>query len=357
MKLSFIGDLMFGDQPVKFGYGFDSAHCVNGYNDSFRGIEHQLKNTDYVIGNFESIIKQRPKICSIQTWSMCCDERVVNVLKNNNISILSLANNHTMDYGVRWYNHTKKILTDNGIKIIGDKEKPYEIIDSDENGKIGIVGASYLKVFNSNIQYILNPEIEFWENTVQKLKENNVNTIIAFIHWGNEFVKLPNSKQFEISKHLDKLGISIIVGHHPHIVQPPCKIGNTNVYYSIGNIVSDYWQKRFRETIIFEVEVSNEALKFQQHLCLININGCPEYKKSEDLNFNPSNNLIADNKLISKARYKVRLEYIQNIISNFHKIKGKGFVVKWLFKRLLYILFNFRQELKRPETVYEKYKT
>ena len=72
---------------------------------------------------------------------------------------------------------------------------------------------------------------------VEKAKAN-ADVVIVSMHWGDEYVFAPTKEQTEIAEHLAELGVHIIVGHHPHVVQPVTMVGDTLVIYSLGNFLS-----------------------------------------------------------------------------------------------------------------------
>ena len=85
--------------------------------------------------------------------------------------------------------------------------------------------------FKSNYEDLIN------ELGVIEKEENEIR--IISIHWGKEYSTIENAKQRELAKRLSELGFDIILGHHPHTIQPVSKIGNTWVLYSQGNFLFD----------------------------------------------------------------------------------------------------------------------
>ena len=74
-------------------------------------------------------------------------------------------------------------------------------------------------------------------NDIQKIKED-VDVIIVSMHWGSEYQDYPNQEQKDIAQYLASLGVNIVIGTHPHVIQPIEKIGDTLVIYSLGNFIS-----------------------------------------------------------------------------------------------------------------------
>ena len=76
------------------------------------------------------------------------------------------------------------------------------------------------------------------KNDIDKIKDK-VDVIIVSMHWGIEYVNYPNEEQTKIANYLSSLGVNLIIGHHPHVVQPVSYINDTLVIYSLGNFISN----------------------------------------------------------------------------------------------------------------------
>lgn len=348
-KIHFVGDLILGDQPVLYGFGLNSIWQKAEYNGLFAGVKELLNDADYTIANFEAIIKKySDNNMSVSEWAMCCPETVCKQLKEANINMVSVANNHTMDYGKKWFDYTISVLEKNGIGVLGKKDKPYIKIDCGTK-KVGIVGCSYLTVKQKeDIGYLHNPNKKQWESIVKEC--GDCDQIIAYVHWGSEFVVNPTEKQEKISREIVEAGVDLIVGHHPHILQTNSIVQGKPVIYSLGNFVSDYWQKRLRKTEVATLFDNGEIKKTD---CYINKVGQPEvtgqwYSDVEYLNNGRKEHVLWN-------RMRIRFEYLMKICGNFHRIKGKWTFLKWLLKRVYYVAFLSWKEIKNPEIIYEYY--
>lgn len=346
--INFMGDLILGDQPVIYGAGLNSKWQHKKFRGIFDGVKPVLQNAKYNVANFESVIKKYENDrLSVSEWSMCCDESICNELQQANINIVSIANNHTMDYGRKWFDYTVDNLR-KYVQIIGLKEEPYIKIEIN-NKKIALVACSYLKVFNSDdIGYFYSPTKEQWEDVVSKCQD--CDKIIAYVHWGSEFVSTPTEKQIEQAKEILSSGVDIIIGHHPHILQTKKLIDNKPVIFSLGNFVTDYWQERLRKTEI----ISMVDDKLYQTPCIINKKTCAVELVSNDktpVNFNKLDKPCS----VSKERMRMRLEYLIKIVTVFPKIKEKRKFFIWVYKRVKYVLKYASKEKSNPDIIYEHY--
>lgn len=352
-SIAFIGDLMIGDTPITFGYGINSKHNLDGYSSLFKHLNGVLQKNEINIANFEATIKPRVFFYSFNEWELCCDERICEALLKANIRVVSLANNHSMDYGKQGFVQTRRFLESYGITVIGIKEKPYEIFIINQT-KIAIIGISYINSYCPNPMYYYKPSKSEILNLLDEI--GNVDLIIAYVHWGSEFILYPDMNQYSIANQLIDCGIDAIIGHHSHIVQESFYIKGKPVFFSLGNFVSDYWQKRFRSTIICKLSIS-KSLKWNKYSCLINMSGQPVLLSEEsDVIFNSVNYLSSSNRDILFARYYVRLEYLLKILFNFYKIKNKAAFLRWLYLRFKYVLTNALNEYSKPGIIYEKYR-
>ena len=347
--IQFVGDLILGDQPVLYGFGFNSIWGKHQYQGIFEGVKGTLHKAEYNVANFEAIIKNESNPHkSVSEWSMCCEEYVCRVLAQNKINIVSVANNHTMDYGREWFDYTVYTLQENGIAVIGLKECPYIKIKFN-NKKIAIIACSYLKIHNKkDIGYLSNPTQSDWATLVEECSDCDIK--IAYVHWGSEFIAKPSEKQYKLAKEIVNTGIDVIIGHHPHILQTKELVDGKLVVFSMGNFMSDYWQKRLRKTEILSL---CDDGKIRAIDCTINNNGVPK------ITGNSFKDIVlerGDGKYsVALNRFRMRIEYFCKIVANFYKIKEKKKFIIWLLKRVKYVVFFSWRELNNPEIIYEYY--
>lgn len=164
-------------------------------------------------------------------------------------NMISLATNHTYDKGengvLNFYNYfkDKKDIVYNGIAdsfesrnnfIIGEKNNiTYSMLSytTSTNGSNAPSGKEYLvNVYDK----------EQVKDDILSLRDK-VDVLIVAMHWGVEYASEPNNSQIEIAEYLADLGVDIIIGTHPHVLQPITKIDDTIVMYSLGNFISNQY--------------------------------------------------------------------------------------------------------------------
>ena len=243
--------VMVGDALMHMGV--NSAYKTsNGYN--FSGMFKYIKpivsqydlayyNQETVLGGTSLGLSGYPQFNSPQ--------EVGDGFIDAGFNLVSLATNHTLD---NYYRTNGKTITNslNYWKSKSDKvyyagsyssqEERDEIVIKEINGiKYGFL--SYTEHTNgitvpSGKSYLVNV---YSKDKVKKDVEayrDKVDLLIVAMHWGEEYTHTPTSGEKEKAKYLASLGVNLIIGCHPHVIQPMDYIGDTLVVYSLGNFVS-----------------------------------------------------------------------------------------------------------------------
>ena len=189
-------------------------------------------------------------------------------LKEAGVDMMLTANNHTIDQGHDGLIRTQQVLQDAGLQYLGTQmsDEGLDYIVQDINGiQIGMVCYTYetgdtsdgRKTLNgnpvpskaTNLVTSFNPKEldQFYaevEQTLAAMREAGADATMLFIHWGNEYELKPNATQKAIAQQLCELGVDLIVGGHPHVIQPfdtlVSSTGHkTHCIYSVGNALSN----------------------------------------------------------------------------------------------------------------------
>lgn len=168
---------------------------------------------------------------------------------DSGFNLVSLATNHTMDKGekgvinsVNYWKSKENVVTAgqytsvderNAIKTYEKNNITYAFFSYTmwTNGLETPIGKEYLNNLYSN---------EKAKNDISKVRDL-VDVVIVAMHWGTEYSLKESSDQIDTANYLSNLGVDIIIGTHPHVVQPVTYINNnkTFVIYSLGNYISD----------------------------------------------------------------------------------------------------------------------
>ena len=244
----------------------NGAKNENGYDfsPSFQYIKEMVREADISLGILEGALAGgEPTGYPIFN----SPDEVIDSLRDTGIDVVNYANNHIYDYDDEGLQRTIEITKEKGLDVLGvkstEEEKSYLVKEVD-GVKIGF--ASYVfetaavngyKTINSNpvsinSENLINTfnynDLESFYNRIASeisaMKAEGVKFIIASMHWGEEYNTYIEATQNEIAKKLNELGVDIILGGHPHVIQPYEIICNesghsTFVIYSQGNSLSN----------------------------------------------------------------------------------------------------------------------
>ena len=244
----------------------DGAKQENSYDfsPSFQYIKKMILDSDISRGILEGTLAG----CEPSGYPFFnSPDEVVDALKDTGIDIINYANNHIYDYEDVGLQRTIDVTKEKGLDVLGvkstEEEKNYLV--KEVNGiKIGFLAYVFEtsminghKTINSNIlstysENLINTfnynDLESFykkiENEISAMKSEGVEFIITSMHWGEEYNTYIEASQNEIAKRLNKLGVDIILGGHPHVIQPYEIMRNesghsTFVIYSQGNSLSN----------------------------------------------------------------------------------------------------------------------
>lgn len=172
----------------------------------------------------------------------------VDAMQDTGFNTVSLASNHSLDKGEKGILNTVKYFskTDMLYNGMSDSETNRNNFIIKEKNNITYTMLSYTTLTNglkipSGKNYLLNLyDKEQVKKDIESVRDK-VDVLIVAMHWGIEYQNTPNEEQKEISEYLSSLGVDIIIGNHPHILQPITKINNTIVMYSLGNFISNQY--------------------------------------------------------------------------------------------------------------------
>lgn len=269
IKMTVIGDIMCHNTQY-----IDAQKSDKSYDFSyvFTEIKEKLANNDICIGNLETTFAgSKVGYSSYPTFNT--PEILGKNLKDVGIDVLSTVNNHCLDKGYKGLESTIDYLDSFGFDHMGtykSEEDQNKILVKEVNGiKIAFLAYTYgtngipipsRKTYSVNLI-----DKDLILKHINYAKEQNVDLICASMHWGIEYQLKPNNEQKELSDFLFKNGVDIILGSHPHVLEP-MEIRNvtTNdgknkqcfVIYSLGNFVSGQVKENTKNSIILDLTIT-----------------------------------------------------------------------------------------------------
>jgi poly-gamma-glutamate synthesis protein (capsule biosynthesis protein) len=264
--------ILVGDIMLDRGVKYKIEKIGNGdFRFPFLKIANELKGVDILFGNLEGPISDKGKnVGSI--YSFRNDPMAIEGLNFAGFDILSLANNHAFDYTREALEDTFLRLKKAGIDYVGaglnENEAFSPQIKEIQGAKIGFLAYTNLgpeswraTEKDSGIAWVSESDFEKIKEDIKKAKEK-VNVLIVSLHSGEEYQKEPTQFQIKFSKMAIDAGADIVVGHHPHFIQPNEKYNAGYIFYSLGNFVFDQsFSKETMEGEIVKVLIENNKIK------------------------------------------------------------------------------------------------
>jgi poly-gamma-glutamate synthesis protein (capsule biosynthesis protein) len=234
--------------------------------DAFQGVRPALFQADFVVGNLECALTHQP-FRATKPNLLRGPESLAKQLAG--FSLVSLANNHSGDCGPGGINDTFKSLA--GASVQGAYVRPVFI---DHRGlRLGFVALCDLDGYR----------LDHRERAIAEAV-NGSDVAVALVHWGNEGAVQPAASQRLLARRLYRLGIKLILGSHPHVLQPIEPLGGDGmVAYSLGNFVFDVpFPKAFaaeRESMILRVTLDKHGVRSYERIPTWLKHGFPQLVK------------------------------------------------------------------------------
>jgi len=267
INIFLVGDIML-DRGVEYMINKEGD---GNFKFPFLKIVDELNKSDLLFGNLEGPISDRGvKVGSV--YSFRFKPEAIKSLIYSGFDVLSLANNHMLDYQRIALEDTMNILEENNIDYIGagfNKQEAFSLkIRQVKNIKIGFLGYTNLgpkswraRELESGIAWINQTDIDKIKEYIKEIK-HEIDVLIVSLHAGEEYAKDPNDFQVSFARECIDNGASLVVQHHPHVVEGIEKYNDGWIAYSLGNFVFDqYFSKETMESIILKVVVKDKEIK------------------------------------------------------------------------------------------------
>ena len=220
--LTFTGDFTPGCMPGQFKNPKAYVGTVGeDYEYPFAHVRELFEADDFTFINLEVVLGVGIGCQADKTFVFSGPEEYVRIMTSSSVEAVTLANNHSEDFGTAGYENTKRVLDENGIVYVEKKSTTLYTTES------GLVIGLYADCFNFS-------ESDIKEN-IALLWEQGADIVICAFHWGAEGAYQPNDKQIRYAHAAIDAGANLVVGNHPHVLQPIEEYNGGLIYYSLGN--------------------------------------------------------------------------------------------------------------------------
>jgi len=250
-----VGDIM-SHAPQLPGY-YDAATKRYDFTPWFRLVKPILKQGDWVVGNLETPLAGADLIYSGYPRFNAPNE-LADALKDAGFGILTTANNHTLDRGYAGLSRTLALLRKKGLVPVGTSVSKYDsqrLTIVEKNGiRLGFLAYTYgtngIPIPKSHPYAVNLIDLPKITDDIRRLRTAGADAVVVSLHFGTEYQLMPNDSQKTIARSVIAAGADIVLGSHPHVVQPyetvevpdpsaPDGVRRGFVIYSMGNFVSN----------------------------------------------------------------------------------------------------------------------
>ena len=260
VTIAAIGDIMVHGGQLKAAW--DEGSQGYDFVSVFSQVKDLLSAVDLTIGNLETTLPGREELYSGYPQFGAPDALAV-ALKDAGVDILNTANNHACDKGERGLVRTIKVLDELGLLHVGT----YRDKAAYETQRILLVERNHIKIALLGYTYGTNDvavpagtyigiiDRQQMTEDIKLARAQNPDFIICLLHWGTEYERYPDDAQKKMIAFLFSEGVDVVLGGHPHVLQPfelqsvTDKYGDTRprlVIYSLGNFISNQ-RDRYRD--------------------------------------------------------------------------------------------------------------
>ena len=234
-----------------------------GWGALFADVSDVFKGTDFGFVNLETPVAPTHSHGS-KPFMFDAPIALIDALKANGIKLVSFANNHVMDQGWAGFTETREHLREQGLLFVGSGDtgsQAWQPVIVEANGiKVGWLGMTRWLNGNRNPDKDDQPHVNFFPypnesggapgmdeaGVLEAIKQARLkcDLLVVSIHWGIEYAPAPRPEDVETAHKILEAGASVIVGHHPHVLEPVETYRTTDgrdavIFYSLGNFLSN----------------------------------------------------------------------------------------------------------------------
>ncbi|CAN5458387.1 hypothetical protein BH23ACT9_BH23ACT9_23660 [soil metagenome] len=236
ITIAFAGDI-HGEPPID--------QLLRRGDNPLEGVADLLGDADLAVVNLETAVGTLGRPAD-KTYTFQADPALATALADAGVDVVTLANNHALDYGIEAADETRAVVEGEGMAVVGygrDAEDAYAAHVVDIGGRtVAVVGLSRVLPVIDWAAEANRPGMASAYDTgaaVEAVRAASAlaDHVVVTIHWGQERWVCPNADQVSLARALSNAGADVIAGHHPHVLQGLVTFQDTLIAYSVGNFV------------------------------------------------------------------------------------------------------------------------
>lgn len=243
--LSFAGDCTLGTEHGSWGKSGTFPEVVGeDYAYPFAGVQSLFAQDDFTFVNLEGALTSHT-VPTEKQYRFRGPTAYGAILTEGSVEAVTLANNHTLDYGRTGLQETRQVLKDLGVAAGGDGET--FLYNTRRGLKIGVYTAYHFD----------RPQIR---RGIETLQSQGAEIIVAAFHSGAEGAYTPTARQKDMFRYAADCGAHIVYNSHPHVLQPMERYGDSVIFYSLGNFsFGGNRNPSDKDTAVIQVEVERQT--------------------------------------------------------------------------------------------------
>ncbi len=246
--LTFTGDSTLGIEEGLWGDGFSFVTTIGeDYGWPYRGVAHLFTTDDCTFTNFEGVLAEAGVgVAQDKRFRFRGPLAYTQILTEGSVEAVSLANNHAHDYGDEGYISTKNALNSAGVHFA--EHQGSTVFTTDSGLKIGLYAVSF---------FLDEADLK---KEIAQMRQEGAQIIVLSLHKGDEGYYSVTSEQQRIAHTAIDLGVDIVWGHHPHVLQRIEEYNGGIIYYSLGNFsFGGNRNPKDKDTAVLQQQVIREA--------------------------------------------------------------------------------------------------
>ncbi len=282
LSVLLMGDLLLANAVEK-------RMIEKGYEYPYRRLRPEMEKYDIVFANLETSITDRGEPHPSKEWTFRMGSETAAHIKTLPLHVVSLANNHMLDYGVVGMGDTLSFLRKTSLVYTGvgynlsESRKPALI----SRNRQSLAFLAYCErppddfYATKTTPGIAPINVDYIREDIAHASFGNRRTVMVSLHWGIEIDRYPRPDQIITAHSIIDAGADVIIGHHPHVPQGVEIYKGRPIFYSLGNAVIGYYNKnytsnimallRYRDRKLIEIEIipisgDNYKIEFQPYI-------------------------------------------------------------------------------------------